>query len=796
MAARHSKDARPKQPTTKSTPTLTPDSQRAKDLLDEHFEELNKALSKEQSKPAEQFYKCMAKTAERSYPDIGKQANAFPAFFLSKHEVKRYPVGEKRSQPSTSSEDAGEQKSYPVECSTENIRKKESPIAVQEPEKESSLASSAEETGEKSIAATTVKYTGKKSSATATTGKKESIPTTSSKASTGRRIQQAASSEACGNSRKTQGPDLEQSCEEFVVSRRPESGLRGDSAHRLVGRVFRILNSSLERDGEPTMFIISGFEYNNLLYWIRKPVKVKAIKRQVQIRTPDDKTVVGTQPVPDDKVVDRLKEAAQQLKKDADILDMVMERSKHWGQGQGCKVMRVIAVPNLSQDDLDKVKERANFEEGIKFLTQEAMTEEDTEAESETNIDVLREFWKKLPDIDTAEDRMVMIMKEIVGLYVGPLSSVIKSKERDLSVAMGTFPQCVNMTALLFKRLILSPTQTEIVKGKTKGQTHVYISGPPGSGKTVLLMLKAVDFLKEDPNNQVIVVNMYIGAEGRAIGQCIKDTVLRNLTTVEENSSTPADTTRLHLLSIDLDHNKFVQRVKNLLFPSKTAGKPAGLSSTTNSPKADGGALPECPKTDEDMKAKMKHVLFIVDEVHREAFWSEILEAFRGELLDSQVWCAGLFSTNPEDFVEHSLDHVLRCPPAVQNVLYHVDWKQERKDKYKRDTKLEVSSNGPVPLCVRHESHVHSSQPDSVHVLNCALCAQQLADLLKRPNIVNITATKPQRAGKYRGRNRDKYRGRNRDKYRGRNRDRYRGRNRDKYRGRNRDKYRGRNRDK
>ena len=56
---------------------------------------------------------------------------------------------------------------------------------------------------------------------------------------------------------------------------------------------------------------------------------------------------------------------------------------------------------------------------------------------------------------------------------------------------------------------------------KTRSKKNVYIKAPPGCGKTVLLCVKAMKFLRENDVNIVIQVNMYRGAKGRAIGKYI-----------------------------------------------------------------------------------------------------------------------------------------------------------------------------------------------------------------------------------------------------------------------------------
>ena len=52
-----------------------------------------------------------------------------------------------------------------------------------------------------------------------------------------------------------------------------------------------------------------------------------------------------------------------------------------------------------------------------------------------------------------------------------------------------------------------------------------------------------------------------------------------------------------------------------------------------------------------------------------------------------------------------------------------------------------MSSNGPIPLCVRHEDHEQKPGPTSL-VIECAQCAEELARILEEENIIKTTTRK------------------------------------------------------
>ena len=55
---------------------------------------------------------------------------------------------------------------------------------------------------------------------------------------------------------------------------------------------------------------------------------------------------------------------------------------------------------------------------------------------------------------------------------------------------------------------------------------------------------------------------------------------------------------------------------------------------------------------------------------------------------------------------------------------------------------IELATNGPIPLCVRHEAHVFKEEDAPCRVIDCARCAVELADVLKGENITKTTTRK------------------------------------------------------
>ncbi|XP_070176073.1 uncharacterized protein [Littorina saxatilis] len=381
-----------------------------------------------------------------------------------------------------------------------------------------------------------------------------------------------------------------------------------------------------------------------------------------------------------------MEKARKQLERDAEIFTMVMNHP----EPKGCQVTKVMGLPHLPREVVKKITERNRDYDGITFLCEEDLFAGDISvSESETNLEPFRAWWGKNPPQDNKME--LDLIKEIVGRYVGLLSTVVTFKTGTEMALLRTFKDSVHHTSCLNERMVLSHAQVKVLVEYGKHQRS-YISGPPGAGKTLLLVLGSRTFLAESKKRHVIVVNMYRGAEGRAIGNNVYEGI----------NAGQFFQGRVHCLPVDVNE-----------LTSKTFTEEAKT---------------KCPGVDE------RDMLFVVDEIYIEDFWRCILDSFEEAFTSSIVLCAGLFSRTPKGFHEHCLDIVHRCPPSVQSLLYQVDWSEERKRAYVMDYghRRETSTNGPTPLCVRHDKH-----DQGVAVSNCQHCALELFQILSEEGLVS-----------------------------------------------------------
>jgi len=138
-------------------------------------------------------------------------------------------------------------------------------------------------------------------------------------------------------------------------------------------------------------------------------------------------------------------------------------------------------------------------------------------------------------DADDVDDDVVVVVR-----FCGPASTVkvaCTSLPR-LHLDVRTEGQGVAHTAWRFTQLVLHPRQLAVLNDST--QRLVFLAGPPGCGKSTVLFLKALDWLRRGKHVQVVSVGDWSQAASHMIfGQL-------------QQTAEPTATGRLHLHSFDL----------------------------------------------------------------------------------------------------------------------------------------------------------------------------------------------------------------------------------------------------
>ncbi|KAK6978767.1 hypothetical protein BgiMline_019703, partial [Biomphalaria glabrata] len=509
-----------------------------------------------------------------------------------------------------------------------------------------------------------------------------------------------------------------------------ETDKRSDRAHSFICDVIHQLSLNSSTTGLPPFFILSSYEYDHFLSRLKssfkdKPNAVETTKinwpsgsgvergeADLILFAPKHVIFVEVKAVGDnfDQYNDRdkailstVEKAVGQLVRDEKVFQHVFQDLDL----QHFQLTRIVALPNLMRNTLEMALEKdKHLNEkcsGYKFLCKEDFPSH--RYNYAEDLDSFTNWWQKnvfyivqsstdvtvthLDDTKVLDD-----LKVIVGRYVGFLSVVSVSSSSSLGSQRreirrkGQTTLCVGKG---FSDIVLTRTQKGYIDQNVK---LGYLSGPPGSGKTVVLTIRARRWIM-DTGNYVVVVNMYRGESGRAIGKKILKSI------VEHSKEEKHKELLQHCLEIELDVDNFnrAQFVDKVRSRWKDIG-PCG-----------------------------EKIMFLVDETYVERYWTNVFTVLREDFKESSMWCAGLYGEQPKNFYSMKLQEVIRCPPKIQHVLSLIDWNEERKACYILDsTTASLPTDGPPVLTIRHSEHEGFAH---IHPSQCHLCGQQLLYLLQ-----------------------------------------------------------------
>ncbi|BFZ19924.1 hypothetical protein BsWGS_22962 [Bradybaena similaris] len=547
--------------------------------------------------------------------------------------------------------------------------------------------------------------------------------------------------------------------EEGVMELMPptDTDIRSDRAHSFISDMIYLLSTHMKKTKVGPFFMINSYEYDDFLSRLKTSFEEKLCRDvgvhfpkgsghdrgeiDILISLPKHIIFVEVKAIGDnfndyegDKgapIRDNIRKATNQLLRDEKVFDHVMA-DLHL---QNFKRTKVAALPNLERDyltaALEEDGELKQKCQGFLFLCKEDMPKSRLHFMEDFHVfrtwwinNVFPEIhegevtrfggtdeghnieWSSVPDKGSnAEADLLNALDEvkvIVGRYIGFMSvvKVCNKTHSKLHRVQGLIEgrrkgQMVWYVGERFANIVLTPDQKRYLDTDLK---LGYLCGPPGSGKTVVLSLRARRWILND-GNFVVVVNMYRGAAGRAIGKQI-------LKTITENSDEHKESTlKRHTMEIGVDVSTNIFQKQE--FVNKIRSKW-------------GDEIGECGE----------RILFIVDETYVQSYWNCVFQTLRQEFASSAMWCAGLYGKQPDAFTSLQLTKVIRCPPNVQLVLSLVDWVEERRRCYITDsTVAALPTNGPHVLTVRHHKHTeYAILPPA----QCPLCGLDLVHIFKR----------------------------------------------------------------
>ncbi|CAL1541566.1 unnamed protein product [Lymnaea stagnalis] len=536
---------------------------------------------------------------------------------------------------------------------------------------------------------------------------------------------------------------------------RQETDSRSDRAHSFVSDMIYNLSLELREMRIPPFFIISSYEYDHFLSRLKAHFDTKPNASEmkevnvpkgsghergevdIMIVLPGHVIFVEVKAVGDnfgEYACDRkgvirqtLEKAGHQLVRDVEVFRHVFKDLDL----DNFRLTKIAALPNLDRKSVhDTLTENSELQEkcqDYKFLCKEDMPKD--RYKYQTDFEVFKKWWlqnvfsreetkhltykfliliftlkvcsclfvvlQALKAQSEEEERTAMNqVKVIVGRYVGFLSVVSVSTNSNSTLHRIEVRRKGQATWLVGKRfsdIVLTDSQMTYIRHNIK---LGYLCGPPGSGKTVVLAVRARRWIL-DKQNYVVVVNMYRGAPGRAIGKQIFKTITDNSN--EDLKKKLVD----HCLEIEIDVETF--KKEDFLVGIKAKW--------------------------DDIGQQGEKLLFLVDEIYVERYWQCVLNSLREDFAESSLWFAGLYGKQPSGFETMELKKVIRCPPKIQSVLMLIDWDDNRKSCYVRDgTTADLPTDGPTVLTIRHLHHGEFAKRPPAQ---CLLCGAALLRLFQ-----------------------------------------------------------------
>ena len=247
-------------------------------------------------------------------------------------------------------------------------------------------------------------------------------------------------------------------------------------------------------------------------------------------------------------------------------------------------------------------------------------------------------------------------------------------------VEVRTTSQAVGETGRRMSDIVLLPRQAALLAHPSL--SRLYLTGPMGSGKTLLLQLKGRQWVRE--GRRVVVINVRTTAKGRPIGHVLEE-ALRNEVKTCHCGCVDRHDVALQTFSID----------------------------TLLAELAAGGCVDD--------------ICFVVDELQSDM--SAIVYQLVQHYPHSPIWCVASYVTPvPETFRRVRLQAVLRSPPSVQLLLKELDLNPDHGHVYTtRSATRGLPCDGPPVIFIQHFKH-HAP----VRHLDCDQCAEELADIFEK----------------------------------------------------------------
>ncbi|KAL8567374.1 hypothetical protein ACOMHN_001762 [Nucella lapillus] len=260
-------------------------------------------------------------------------------------------------------------------------------------------------------------------------------------------------------------------------------------------------------------------------------------------------------------------------------------------------------------------------------------------------------FSRRCPNPSTGDSKPALNQQEyedVFGRYCGLLSTVdVTHRRHEGRIEVRSQTEAVSEVSRRFRSLLLLPEQVDLLSSSIP---RVFLWGMTGSGKTVMLVLKARHWLNSGWD--VILINVSYDAPGSPIAH-------RLLNDIQESTDGEGEIRLLNVRLSSMNKTDLLQQIQHI----------RDEMCTTSETSTSGSLSP---------RDRKPPVHFLLDEVYPK--FQPVFEVLLKEFPNSEIWAAGLEKANgPSNFDSFESVEDLRNPPAVQRVLQLSDYDPSRE---------------------------------------------------------------------------------------------------------------------